>query len=52
VKRIIKAMEWLDDSVFTGTNREAWKLRMYFNPSEVVDFLVSRGVSHDTLSSY
>jgi len=51
VERIIKAMDWLDDSVFTGTNKEAWKLRMYFNPSEVVDFLVSRGVSHEIFSS-
>ena len=50
VERIIKVMDWLDDSVFRGTNREAWKLRMYFNPSEVVDFLISRGVSHETLS--
>ena len=51
VERIIKVMEWLDDRIFSGTNREAWKLRMYFNPSEVVDFLVSRGVNHETLSS-
>jgi flagellar biosynthesis protein FlhG len=50
VERIIKVMDWLDDSVFKGTNREAWKLRMYFNPSEVVDFLISSGVSHETLS--
>ena len=51
VERILKVIEWLDDSVFTGTNREAWKLRMYFNPSDVVDFLISRGVSHETIGS-
>lgn len=51
VKRIIKVMEWLDDSIYIGTNREAWKLRMYFNPSDVVDFLISRGVSRETLNS-
>ncbi|UCH80851.1 MAG: hypothetical protein JSW20_14115, partial [Nitrospiraceae bacterium] len=49
VERILKVMERLDDSVFTGTNREAWKLRMYFKPSEVIDFLSSRGVSQELL---
>ncbi len=51
VERIIKVMEQFDDSIFSGTNREAWKLRMYFNPSDVVDFLISRGISHKTLGT-
>jgi flagellar biosynthesis protein FlhG len=50
VQRILQVIEELDESIFSGTNREAWKLRMYFKPSEVVNFLVSRGVSHESLS--
>jgi hypothetical protein len=33
VETIIKFMEGLDDSVFSGTKIEAWKLRMHFKPS-------------------
>ena len=46
VERIIAFMEGLDDSVFGTSNKTAWKLRMYFNPSDVVDFLKSKGVTH------
>nr|MBC8361398.1 hypothetical protein [Candidatus Desulfatibia profunda] len=46
VETIIGFMEGLDDSVFGTTSKNAWKLRMYFNPSDVVDFLKSRGVTH------
>jgi flagellar biosynthesis protein FlhG len=48
VEDIITYMEGLDDSVFNGTSRNAWKLRMYFKPSEVIDFLISRGVTYNT----
>jgi len=47
VEKIISLMETLDDSIFSGTNRSAWKLRMYFKPSEVVNYLISRGVTHE-----
>jgi flagellar biosynthesis protein FlhG len=48
VENIINLMEGLDESIFRGTNRNAWKLRMYFKPAEVVNFLISRGVTHET----
>jgi flagellar biosynthesis protein FlhG len=47
VEHIIHIMEALDDSIFSGTSRNAWKLRMYFKPADVVDFLVSRGVTQE-----
>ena len=47
VGKIIYLLETLDENIFSGTSRSAWKLRMYFKPSEVVDFLISRGVTHE-----
>ncbi len=47
VEMIIHLMETLDDGIFSGTGRSACKLRMYFKPAEVVDFLISRGVTHE-----
>ncbi len=47
VEEIIRFMDGLDSSVFSGTNRDTWRLRMYFKPSEVVDFLMKRGVTHE-----
>jgi Mrp family chromosome partitioning ATPase len=47
VEEIITFMEKLDDNIFSGTNRSTWKLRMYFKPSDVVNFLISRGVIHE-----
>jgi flagellar biosynthesis protein FlhG len=47
IENIIHFMESLDDSIFSGTNRNTWKLRMYFKPVEVVNFLISRGISHE-----
>jgi flagellar biosynthesis protein FlhG len=38
-------IESLDDSVFHETSRNAIKLRLYFKTSEVVNFLISRGVT-------
>lgn len=43
--RILALMEGLDDSVFEGTSRELWKLRMYFRPADVTAFLRRRGVT-------
>jgi len=45
---IATLMENLDDSIFSGTNRATMKLRLYFKPSEVIHFLVSQGVNHDS----
>ncbi len=47
VEEIVRFMEGLDSSVFSGTNRDTWRLRMYFKPSDVVDFLIKRGVTHE-----
>ncbi len=46
VEEIVHFMEGLDNTVFSGTNRDTWRLRMYFKPSEVVNFLINRGVTH------
>ncbi len=48
---INKLMESLDDSVFSGTSKNTLKLRLYFKPSEVVNFLISRGVTHKAFYS-
>jgi len=47
VEKVIALIERLDDSIFSGTSRSACKLRMYFKPAEVVDLLISRGVTHE-----
>jgi flagellar biosynthesis protein FlhG len=43
---LMQFIDTLDDRVFNGANRNPWKVRMFFNPADVVSFLVSRGVSH------
>ncbi len=47
VEAIIAFMESLDDSVFGSTGRNALKLKMYFKPAEVVQYLITRGVTHE-----
>ncbi|MEW6602165.1 MAG: hypothetical protein AB1499_14420, partial [Nitrospirota bacterium] len=47
VEKIIKIMDTLDDAVFSGTSRNACRLRMYFKPLEVVELLISRGVTNE-----
>jgi len=47
VTEIIAFMEGLDDNIFSDSNRDTWKLRMYFKPADVVQYLISRGVTHD-----
>ena len=47
VEAIIRMMDELDENVYGDTNKDTWKLRMYFKPSEVVNFLVSQGVKHE-----
>ncbi len=46
-EEILRFIDTLDDRVFSKTNRNAWKMRMFFKPSEVVGYLISRGVRHD-----
>jgi flagellar biosynthesis protein FlhG len=46
-EEIMQFIDTLDSRVFGKTNKNAWKLRMYFKPSEVVGYLISRGVTHN-----
>ena len=47
---IINFIDTLDERVFSKTSKKAWKLRMFFKPSDVVSYLVSRGISHRLFS--
>jgi len=47
LENIANLMETLDDSIFSQTNRDTMKLRLYFKPSDVIHFLLSQGVHHD-----
>ncbi len=46
LEEITKFIETLDESIFSNTNRNTLKLRLYFKPSEVIDYLISKGVTH------
>ncbi len=37
----------LDETIFEGTSRNVWKLRLYFKPVQVVNFLIGKGVRKD-----
>ncbi len=43
---ILHLIESLDARVFGKTRKNAWKLRLFFKPAEVVGYLVSRGIAH------
>jgi len=45
-EEIIRFIDTLDKRVFSAATMNTWKLRMYFKPSEVVGFLISRGITH------
>ncbi|UCE71960.1 MAG: hypothetical protein JSU99_01240, partial [Nitrospiraceae bacterium] len=47
ISEIIALMEGLDHSIFRDSTRDTWKLKMYFKPADVVQYLIGRGVSHD-----
>lgn len=47
VEEIVSFLDELDDSVFSGTKIESWKLRMHFKPSTVIKFLKSKGITHE-----
>lgn len=44
IARLQDLLDGLDDFTFVGTSRKSWKLRLYFKPTEVVEFLLRRGV--------
>jgi flagellar biosynthesis protein FlhG len=46
-EQLLRFIDSLDERVFSKTSKNAWKLRMFFKPSEVVSYLISRGVKHD-----
>lgn len=46
-EELIAYLDTLDDQVFGKTKKQAWKLRMFFKPHDVIQYLISRGVKHD-----
>jgi flagellar biosynthesis protein FlhG len=46
-EEILRFIDTLDERVFIKTKKNAWKLRMFFKPSDVISYLISRGVKHD-----
>ncbi|MBI5639140.1 MAG: hypothetical protein HZA17_01820, partial [Nitrospirae bacterium] len=47
IEEMIGFIERLDERIFEGSNKNLWKLRMYFRPADVTNFLISRGVNHE-----
>jgi flagellar biosynthesis protein FlhG len=47
IEQIINFMDGLDNSIFKEGSKDAWKLRMYFKPGEVVNFLINSGATHE-----
>ncbi len=47
LEEIIELMETLDDSIFSGTNKNVIKLKLYFKPVDTINFLINRGVTHE-----
>jgi flagellar biosynthesis protein FlhG len=47
IEQIINFMDGLDNSIFREGSKDAWKLRMYFKPGQVVDFLIKCGADHE-----
>jgi flagellar biosynthesis protein FlhG len=45
-EEIILFLDSLDERVFDKTSKKAWKLRMFFKQSDVVSYLISRGITH------
>lgn len=46
-EEILRFLDTLDERVFDAASRNTWKLRMFFKPSDVIGYLISRGVKHD-----
>ncbi len=47
IEKIISFIDTLDDSIFDNTNKEVWKLRMFFKPEKVISFLEGKGITHE-----
>lgn len=47
IEMIIRFIDTLDDKIFIGSSRNIWKLRMYFKPLDVLNFLNSQGITHE-----
>jgi len=45
IEEIMGLIDSLDDSLLDGSTREQWKLRLFFRPSEVLRFLVEKGIN-------
>jgi flagellar biosynthesis protein FlhG len=45
-EELIRFIDTLDERVFSVATKNTWKLRVFFKPSDVVGFLISRGVTH------
>lgn len=46
IKEIMTIIDSLDDRILNSTTRQQWKLRLYFRPSEVVRFLIDKGINN------
>ncbi|HUL00697.1 MAG TPA: P-loop NTPase [Nitrospirota bacterium] len=46
LEEILRIIETLDDRVFSAATKNMWKLRLFFKPSDVISFLISRGITH------
>lgn len=44
IAQLQQVLDRLDDFVYAGSNRRSWKLRLYFKPVDVVQFLLRQGV--------
>lgn len=49
IEEIMTIIDSLDDSLLEGSTRQQWKLRLFFKPSEVVKFLIEKGISNPIL---
>ncbi|MBF0567304.1 P-loop NTPase [Candidatus Magnetominusculus dajiuhuensis] len=47
IKRISAIIEDQPDETFTPTERKLWQLRLFFKPTEVVAFLLCKGIRDD-----
>lgn len=47
IAELSELIDSLDERVFAATNRTAWKLRLFFKPGDVANFLISRGITHE-----
>lgn len=45
-EEILRLIDTLDERVFSAATKNTWKLRIFFKPAVVIDFLISRGITH------